>query len=267
MKENYKTIRKRRGFSLAEMLVALTISAMVLAAVISIYSRAERSAAAVTRSLDDSRLPSEVIQRVAEDLDKIITPNSDARITIENKFDRGLPTARMTIQKTIYDTKNEQQTFEEIIWQANYDYDTGAKGLALYRSHTGMVLEDKLLDEKRDDWEKNYSFVPICTGITFFKIQIPIGENLQERWVNSQLPPGIAVTISFAEPFETASGTLDVPEAEKITRVVAIDRTRRIRFEIPADQEEKEKAEEGEGIKVKQEEKEKSNEKEKSKQR
>jgi hypothetical protein len=37
-------------------------------------------------------------------------------------------------------------------------------------------------------------------------------------------------TISFAEPFKTLTGTLDVPDTEKITRTIAIDRTRKIKF-------------------------------------
>ncbi|OHB61220.1 MAG: hypothetical protein A2167_05285 [Planctomycetes bacterium RBG_13_46_10] len=240
MKINRKTIRGQRGFSLAEMLAALTISAMVLAAVLGIYSRAEHTAAAVMRRLESPRLSSEVLQRIAEDLDRIIAADSDVRITIENKFDKGLPTARLNIRKTITDSKNNEQIFEEIIWQANYDYDTDSRGLVLYRSHTGMTLEDKLLDEKRSDWEGSYSFVPICTGITFFKIEVPLGENLQNVWATPGLPPGIKVTISFAEPFKTAGGTMDVPETEKITRTIAIDRTRKIRFEIPVSQEQEE---------------------------
>lgn len=228
---------------MAEMLATLTISAMILAAVLGIYSRAEHTAAAVTKRLDSPRLTSEILQRIAEDLDRIIAADSDTRITIENRFDKALPTARLTIQKTIADSKNREQIFEEIIWQANYDYDTNSKGLVLYRSHTGMILEDKLLDEKRSDWEKTYSFVPICTGITFFKIQVPLGENLRDVWVSPTLPPGIKVTISFAEPVKTVGGTLDVPEAEKITRTIAIDRTRKIKFEIPIVQKQEEQTE------------------------
>lgn len=231
MKESHRIISKSKGFSLAEMLAALIIAAMVLVAVLGIYSRAENSVDAVTRKLDSTRLPQEILQRIAEDLDRIIASDSDTTITIENKFDKGFPTARLTIRKNISDDKNQQQMFEEIIWQSSYDYDSGAKGLALYRSHSGITSEDKLLDEKRKDWEKIYSFVPICTGVTFFKIQVPRGKIFQDSWASPSLPPGITITIAFAEPFETANGTLDVPEEGKIVRTIAIDRTRKIGFE------------------------------------
>jgi len=224
----YRMRKQHRAFSLAEVLAALTIGAMVLVAVLGIYSRAENSATAITRKLDSSQLPSEVLQRIAEDLDRMITPGSDTRITVENKTEKGYPTARLTILNTIYDSKNNQQVFEQIIWQSSFDND--ANGLVLYRSHTGIALEDKLLDEQRKGWEKAFSFVPICTGVTFFKIQVPGEEDFLDKWTSVSLPRGIVVTISFAEPFKTLTGTWDVPDVEKITRTIAIGRTRKIRF-------------------------------------
>ncbi len=230
-KKAFGTCRVRLGFSLAEVITALTIGAMVLVAVLGIYGRAERSAAAVTRKLDSSRLPSEVLQRIAEDLDGIISTGSDTKITIENKFESGLATARLTITRIFYDSRNKEQTFEKIVWQSNYDFEGGIDGLVLYRSHSGITLEDKLLDKNKDDWEREL-FVPICTGITFFRIRVPRGETPLDRWTSSSLPPGIEVAISAAEPFKKANGTLDVPDEEKITRTIAIDRTRKIKFSI-----------------------------------
>ncbi len=232
IKRAFCTFRVRPGFSLAEVLAALTIGAMVLAAVLVIYSRAERSAAAITRKLDSSRMPFEILQLIAEDLDGIVAADSDTKITIENKIENGFPTARLIILKTFHDSRNTEQTFEEIIWQTSYDFESEADGLVLYRSYNGIALEDKLLDEKREDWEKPYSFVPICSGVTFFMIQIPQEDDLEEKWTADSLPPGIIVTISFAEPFKTVRGTLDVPDEEKTTRTIAIDRTRKINFVI-----------------------------------
>ena len=229
MKKTLNTSRDLRGFSLAELLAALTIAAMVLVAMLGIYGRAERSAAAITRNLDSSRPPFEVLQRIAEDLDGIIAAGKDTKITVENKFEKGYPTARLEILKTIYDSKNKPRTFEKIVWQTSYDYESQAGGLVLYRSHSGIEVEDKLLDEQKEIWEKEL-FVPICTGVTFFKIQVPVSGKLQDRWTSSSLPRAVVVTISFAKPFETLEGILDVPDSGKITRTIAIDRARKIRF-------------------------------------
>lgn len=232
IKQTFNICRKLSGFSLAEMLATLTIGAMILIAVLSIYNRAERSFNTISRRLDSSRLPCEVLQRIAEDLDRTISAGSNAKITVENKFEKGFSSARLTIRKTIRDKEDKEQIFEEIVWQSSAAVDSNS--MVLYRSHSGIALEDKLLDEKRESWEKDYCFVPVCDGVTFFRIQVLQNETLQDSWTSDALPVGIVATISFAQPFGTVTGTFDVPDAEKITRTVAIDRTRKIRFEVVA---------------------------------
>ena len=237
MKDTSGTSRVPRGFSLAEVLAALTIGAMLTVAVLGIYHRAEKSATAITRKLDGSRLPGEVLQRIVEDLDNIISSTSDAKITIENKIENAasnglIPAARLTITRTIQDSKDNEQKFEEIIWQSSYDIQSAGNGLILYRSHSGMNMEDKVLEKNKDDFEREL-FVPICGGVTFFKISALAGKEPVERWDGAP-PRGIVETISFAEPNKKVDGTLDVLDEEKITRTIAIDRTRKIRFDTSA---------------------------------
>lgn len=234
VKETSGTYRVPQGFSLAEVLAALTIGAMVTVAVLGIYHRAENSAAAVTRRLDSSRLPGEILQRIAEDLDNIISSSSDAKITIENKFENVasimlVPAAKLTITRMIRDSRDREQKFEEIIWQSSYDFESATNSLILYRSSGGLNMEDKVLEKNKDDFEREL-FVPICSGITFFKISALAGKDPVERW-NGTPPRGIVVTISFAEPYKKVDGTFDVPDEEKFTRTIAIDRTRKIRFD------------------------------------
>jgi prepilin-type N-terminal cleavage/methylation domain-containing protein len=230
MEKALGTSRVLPGFSLAEVLAALTIGAMVLVAVLAIYNRAERSAAAVTRKLDGSRLPREILQRITEDLDSIISSGSDAKITIENKFEDLFAAAKLTITRTMHDSRDREQIFEEIVWQSSYDFESLTDGLVLYRSHSGITWEDKVLEKNKEDWEREL-FVPLCSGVTFFKISAVKGEEPVDRW-SGPLPPGIMVTISFAEPFKRVDGTMDVLDEEKIARTIAIDRTKKIKFEI-----------------------------------
>ncbi|MDT8300709.1 MAG: hypothetical protein RQ760_04435 [Sedimentisphaerales bacterium] len=231
LKKIFSRSSARTGFSLAEIITSLTIGSMVLVAVLVVYNRAERSAAAVTRKLDDSRLLSEVMQRIAEDLDGIITTGEDTKIIIENKFENGFPTAKLTITRTIFDSKNQEQIFENIVWQTNYDFESNVDGLVLYRSQSGIAMEDKVLDKNKSDWERGL-FVPICAGITFFRLKVPWGETYLDKWTSTSLPPGIEVSISSAEPFKTVGGTLDVAEEDKIIRTIAVDRTRKIKFTV-----------------------------------
>jgi prepilin-type N-terminal cleavage/methylation domain-containing protein len=232
----YNIRKYKKAFSLAEVLTALTIGSMVLVAVLSIYSRVENAAAGVTRRLDSTRLPAEILQCIAEDLDRVAGTSSDAKITIENKIVNGLQTARLRISNTFYNKQNKKQTFEEIIWQGNYDYEAD-NGLILYRSHSGVTAEDKLLDDQKENWEKEL-FVPICAGVTFFKIEARRDETLLDKWTSTELPYGIVVTVSFAEPFKKLDGTLDVPEAEKISRTIAVSKSRKIKFKIVKEAEE-----------------------------
>ncbi|MFC1738208.1 type II secretion system protein J [Planctomycetota bacterium] len=229
MKKTIKTSGNLCGFSFAEVLVALTIGAMVLVAVLSVYNRSAKSASAVREKLDSSRMPSEVLQRIAEDLDNIITDGLETNITIQNKFVDGYQSARMVIEKNFFDEENEKQTFEKIIWQTSFDFESDKPGLVLYRSHSGLDLEDRLLDKQKSDWETEL-FVPFCDGITLFKIQALKNDELQDSYSGESLPEAVVVTISFAEPFETLDGSLDVLETEKTKRTIAIDRTRIISF-------------------------------------
>ena len=99
LRKIFSTSSARTGFSLAEIITSLTIGSMVLVAVLVVYNRAERSAAAVTRKLDDSRLLSEVMQRIAEDLDGIIATGTDTKIIIEINSKTVFPPPNLQLQE------------------------------------------------------------------------------------------------------------------------------------------------------------------------
>lgn len=224
--------RQHLGFSLGEMLAALVIGAMVMTSVLSIYGRANQASEAVARRIDTPALGTEVLQLIAQDLDRL-TDNSNATIEIRNGFDGGFARAEMVLRRTFHDGNNAEQTFEEITWRAGYDHDSGIPGLVLYRSHSGLTPEDKLLDSRRAAGEENYPFVPICRGLTFFRIEVTNGERVSDAWSGSFLPPGIRISLSFSPPYKTVEGTLDVDESKKTSRIIAVNKTRTIRFTIP----------------------------------
>jgi hypothetical protein len=217
------------------MLVALVIGAMVLTAILTVYSRANQSADAVLEKIEHPALATEVLQRLAEDLERVQGSGQDTTIEIKNGSDNGLAKAQLVIRRTIRDTKGDEKTFEEITWRAGYDYEGSSPGLVIYRAHEGINLEDKLLDPKRKSWESNYPLVPLCRGVTFFRIEVPQGDKSVDEWSGLVLPPGVRVTVSFAEPHETVRGAWDVREEEKISRTIAIDKTRKIKFVIPVE--------------------------------
>ncbi|MEJ2702357.1 MAG: hypothetical protein P8Z79_07935 [Sedimentisphaerales bacterium] len=235
MTNGSSTSAARPGFSLAEVLASLIIGAMVLVAILAVYHRAEHSASAAIRKLEQSQLPNEVLQYIAEDLDSLLSSNADLNVTIQNKLEpiasgKLIPAARLAVTRTITDATGKEQTFEEVIWQSSYSIESLADGLVLYRSHSGINLEDKVLQQNKYDWERE-AFVPICSGVTFFNIGAVTDTDPAQKWDGAP-PTGIIVTLSFAEPYKNADGTYDVPEEDKITRTIAIDRTRKITFDI-----------------------------------
>ena len=220
-----------RAFTLVEVLAALTVGTMVLIVVMALYNRGQSGSAAVIDRMESNRLPREIFQRIAEDLDRVVGAGQGTQIDILNKFQDGFSAAKIEILRNITDAKDQPQTFEKIVWQSNVDPDSGL--LTLYRSHSGIALEDTLLDSQKEPWQQEL-FVPICTGITLFRIEVPKGETPIDQWTGEGLPPAVKVTLSFAQPYKTVTGTFDVPEQDKLVRTIAIDRTRKLAFNIPA---------------------------------
>jgi hypothetical protein len=226
-----KTYSFERAFTLVEVLAALTVGTMVLIVVLALYNRGQSGSAAVIDRMESSRLPREIFQRIAEDLDRVVGAGQGTQIDILNKLQDGFSVAKIEIFRNIIDAKEQPQIFEKIVWQSSVDPDSGL--LTLYRSHSGIALEDTLLDAQKETWQREV-FVPICTGITLFRIEVPQGETFIDRWTGEALPPAIKVTLSFAQPYKTVTGTFDVNEESKLVRTIAIDRTRKLVFNIPA---------------------------------
>jgi len=229
MRKSANTSNERSGFTLAEILAALVVGSMILIVVLAIYSRAQDSAAALTEQMNGSRLPAELLQRIAEDLDKVTASGSDTKITLERKLQSGFSVVRFEIIRTVADDKGSTQELNKITWQSNLDPTTGT--LIIYRSHSGLAMEDNLLGKQKQLWQRDV-FVPVCDGATLFKIRIPKGEDYLDRWTSNALPNAVVVTVSFAEPYKAVDGTWDVPAEDAITRTIAIDRTRKIKFTV-----------------------------------
>jgi prepilin-type N-terminal cleavage/methylation domain-containing protein len=227
----------KRGFSLIELLAVLVIGTMLIIASMGVYGQMQRAVGELNSSVETQQLPNEILQRIAEDLDRIVAPlsgrDADTQISIMNKFDESYQSAQLKITTTYYDTKNEKQIFDEIIWQSNYDFD--ANGLILYRSHSGLTVEDKLLGGEKTK-SKNELFIPVAAGLTYFKIEVPRGDNLLDNWTSERLPNAVKISLSFAFPFRDIDGRFAVPDNQMYTRTVAIDRTRQIKFRfVPPD--------------------------------
>ncbi len=231
MKKNRYISKTRTGFSLAEVLAAMMIGSMVLISVLTVYSRAERTAASVTMTLTQSRNPYEALQLIAEDLDRTTGNDGDINFVIVNRYINDYSAAVLAIQVRYKDPTDKQQQYETILWQCNTNYKGDANDMVLYRSCEAVAPEDKLLDESKDKAQRS-AYVPVCRGVTYFAMKVYTGKEEPTEVFPGGTPLGIVVTISFAKPFKNTDGHYEVPDNEKYTRTIAINKSRKIKFDI-----------------------------------
>ncbi|MBU1518162.1 MAG: hypothetical protein KJ757_07755 [Planctomycetes bacterium] len=223
-----------RGFTLAEAIATLAIAAMIMTAVVGIYMGVKRAESSINKRLEDGFLAMEIVQRVADDIGKVALPGSDVTMSVKNKLDiGGYKVSQMIIESKIYGKDNKPKTFEKIIWQSRVDID--ANGLVVYRSHSGYAMEDKMLEEPKERYEREL-FIPICSGATLFSIEAVRDGNPIEMWESATLPPAVKISISFADREQDLLGNAIVPEEAVNTRTVVIDRFKQIPYQFIANE-------------------------------
>jgi len=232
-----KVHRSSGGFSLLEIMAVLTIVAMISISALAVFNRARKASASISRRLNKNDASMEVLQRIAEDLDRLVKPGYDIKVTVANKTAGGFPKSQLVIESIFYDKDIKPVVFEKVIWQSQYD--EFEESLILYRGHFGINLDDKILsieEAQRDELDQR-PFVPVCSGMTLFEFTVPQEDTALEepkeplqQWNNKILPPAIAVIMSFSPPTELATGEFVFLEQDVEKRTIAIDRTRKIRF-------------------------------------
>jgi type II secretory pathway component PulJ len=247
-------IQKRKGtISLVELLAAMIIASLIVVVAVRVYSRANSSARSLDNFIKRNDKPIGILQLIVQDVDRLATSGTDATLKFSNKFDSGYNICQMTIESKIYNKELEPETFEKVIWQSQYNHD--ANGLVLYRAHSGMMLEDKVINELDDQftkWKDRQLFVPVCAELTHFKIEVPqddvfdafkktsaqttvqqtTTENFLNKWNKDDLPKSLRLSISFAPAEKLPTGGFEVPEEDIIFRTLAVDRIRKIPYKF-----------------------------------
>ncbi len=220
------TRRLRRGISLIELVVAVMIGSMVLTVVFVVYSHARRSVAAMSESLERDELSGRILQLIAQDMDRFLVDTGDVSINLQPVQLEGLVAARLIMESTLYDNQRQARPYERIVWEARYDIPT--QSLILYRGHSGIVSEDKLLESQRTDEERR-QLVPLCDGLTHFQIMAVVNGSSRNAYAGNVLPQQFVVSLSFAEPQQEGSEYL-IPEEYIVTRTIAVNRARTISY-------------------------------------
>ncbi len=211
-----------------EMLVVVALAAMILIGALGVYQRLRADAAVLTEKLDEPRTAEEILQRIAEDIDRIAAPGFDASVQVRNKIDNGFASAVLSLESKYFGGQPPQpRLYERVVWQTAYDPQEG--GLILYRMHSGLNVEDKILDENKSPAEQAL-FVPTVSGLTYFKIEALQNQRAASLWTQNELPKGLRIHVSFAPMVEGPDGRWSVPQEQILQRTVAINRSRPILY-------------------------------------
>jgi type II secretory pathway pseudopilin PulG len=221
---------KQFAFSLVEMIVVLMVATLVVLAVMGIYTRVRANAKVVLDRLHQNRLETEVLHKIAEDIDRLAAPGFDATISFRTKLTNGYHSSRLILESGYYNNTNKRSIYEQIIWQTAYDPFDDA--LILYRMHDGLNVEDKILEVDRDSSASAGWYIPVASGLTHFELKAQQGENVLGSWTSKTLPKAVRIAVSFEPLQELFDGSVGIPEETIFVRTVAIDRTREIPFQF-----------------------------------
>lgn len=221
---------KKSGFTLLETLVVLMLAAMILTAVLGIYQQVRGAAAKITGRLEQNRLNVEILQKIAEDIDRLAAPGFESTINFRNKLDNGYRSAQLILENSFYGNNDRKMTYERIIWQTSYDIYTDS--LVLYRLHDGLNVEDKVIEKNPDDSSSAGLFIPVAAGVTHFELKAQQGQDVLGAWTAATLPKAVRVGLSFELPRQLDNGTVGVPDEFMSYRTVAVDRTRMIPYQF-----------------------------------
>ncbi len=229
----------RRAFSLVELLSALFIVSLMVIGLAIVYTNSVDAITAIDNELESSFGTTNIVHLIAEDISKVSSLDTDTSLRLESKNVDGFTLYRLEIISKIYDNNGEQIEFKKVIWQSDYDFETDS--ITLYRCMTGMGVEDPILSTQARNNPESDIFVPVCTGLTHFTMQVPritntsqgIEENYLDSWEKDEEMPGaIVVELSFREPVEYVTGEVEVLPEDITTRWVSVNRSRDYKFKF-----------------------------------
>ena len=214
------------GLSLVELVISVMIGSMVLVAVYTVYTHARRNVAAVSSAIERDELPDRILQLLARDFDRFFVDTEDLSFTRQAMREGGLVSARLIMESRIHDNQMRPRPYERIVWEARYDPPT--ESLILYRGHSGLVSEDKLLESQRTEEERG-QLVPLCDGLTHFEVNAFVGGSPRNAFAGNVTPHQVVVSLSFATP-ELQGNQYVIPEESIVTRTIAVNRLRKIPY-------------------------------------
>ncbi|KKK68859.1 hypothetical protein LCGC14_2939840, partial [marine sediment metagenome] len=104
MKKSIYTIEeKRSGYTLFELITVLVIGTMIIITAMTVFNRIRSAAAAIDRNLETNTLATEILQRIAEDIDRMAMPGTDTTLVLRNKIRNRYNTTQLFKENKLYD--------------------------------------------------------------------------------------------------------------------------------------------------------------------
>ena len=231
-----------KAFSLIELLTALFIVSIMVISLTTIYDSSIKAIGAIDEKLEDGFDSTNILHLIVDDVARVSSLDTDTTFALKSKTIDGVMVYRLEIIGKIYDNDGKEMEYKKVVWQSDYDYLSDTT--TLYRCEAGMGVQDPLLGTQQRENEGSEIFVPVCSGLTHFSIQVPSGntisgeeeEEYADSWEQDGMPGGIIVEMSFTPPVEYITGEVEVPLEDRVSRRISVNRSRQYRFEfIPKD--------------------------------
>lgn len=228
------------GFSLVELLTALFIVCILVIALTVIYDASIKTLSVISVKLEKGLTSSEIMRLIVDDIVKVSSGDSDTSFSLKTKMFNNVALYRFEIISKIYDNTGKELFYRKVIWQSDYDSNTGT--ISLYRCMGGMAVEDPILSTQAKENPDTDIFVPVCRGLTYFTVQVPQVQdtpegpivNYVDQWASDEMPGGVAVTLSFTPPVEYVTGQVEVPVEDRTVETVSVNRSKQYKFQFVA---------------------------------
>ncbi|ARN57833.1 prepilin-type N-terminal cleavage/methylation domain-containing protein [Sedimentisphaera salicampi] len=220
----------RKGLTLLELLAALAVTSIILITMVTLLYASQNTLKTINTELDESTRSQEVLQKIAEDINEFAAEGENVTFKLESKNTPEGLLYRFEMINYFNTSSNQKDVFKKVVWQSDFDVMLGT--FVIYRSRSGMKLEDSVVSTEQQQNPEREIYVPVTTGATYFSIQAYDNDNLLDEWKDDNMPGAMFIGISFAPPVELITGEVVVPEEDRSYRTVSVSRSRNYDFKF-----------------------------------
>ncbi|AQQ09380.1 Type II secretory pathway, component PulJ [Sedimentisphaera cyanobacteriorum] len=220
----------RKGLTLLELLAALAVTSIILITMVTLLYASQNTLKTINTELDASTRSQEILQKIAEDINEFAAEGENVTFKLESKNTPEGLLYRFEMTNYFNTTSNQKDVFKKVVWQSDFDVMLGT--FVIYRSRSGMQLEDSVVSTEQKQNPEREIYVPVTTGATYFSLQAYDNDKLLDEWKDDDMPGAMFIGVSFDPPVELITGEVVVPEEDRFYRTVSVSRARNYDFKF-----------------------------------